>query len=744
MVLAVVLIGLATPAIGGSTESLAAHVGVRAIDPPLSSTLAQSKPAPETQPSRPSWLGRPSRGPEHETSPPGGSSTQGGSSPHGATSSHGATSLQGATSPQGGSSPHGATSSHGATSLQGATSPQGGSSSQGEASSLGKSSDGNSQPEQESSSQGGLSLDDQAAEDKAAVDRSTQDGRSSQRDSSPAERSQHVALSQEGLAPQDERSHYKRPAGDADSHAKSTSAASASAGGTGEQPASSSGSSGGTPTSSKSAVTAAGSVSASGQAGATPASRAGPAAPQIAAGTGQPATVSTQLRARTRRSRQARQGRPAGVSPPRAGLARTVGALVVPQHGSPRIHTLATRVRAPAHALSNPLEQIGKHIPLPVPVPDWSKPIIIALLLLAIWFGNRSRLAALRARRLERQRVGLLRDLGAMQAALVPELPASLGGLKVSVAYRPAEGPAAGGDFYDLFTPEPGKVAIMLGDVAGHGHEALTHAALTRYTLRAYLQAGLEPRSALALAGRVLVDPTGQRFATVAVGIYEAQTSKLTYALAGHPPPILLGFPTREPLTLCSSPPIGWGMPTGRRQTTVSLPAGAEACFFSDGLIEARCEGELLGGERLREILAGLGREPEAADLLEQVRAAAQGAPDDMVACVLSPEPTAGDRCIRVEELEADMSALAGVDVGHFLEGCLVPTHEIARTIGLARGIAASFGTALLRVELGPTSATATAVAPGSDRPRSRSRRAASAADQPLLEALAARVRAPA
>ena len=391
------------------------------------------------------------------------------------------------------------------------------------------------------------------------------------------------------------------------------------------------------------------------------------------------------------------------------------------------------------HASSNPLEQIGGQIPLPVPVPDWSKPIIVVLFILALWFGIRSRIAALRARRLERQRVGLLRDVGAMQAALVPELPASLGGLAVSVAYRPAEGPAAGGDFYDMFTPEPGRVAVMLGDVAGHGHQALTHAALTRYTLRAYLQAGLEPRTAIALAGQVLVDLTGERFSTVAVGLYETETSRLTFALAGHPPPILLGAQADEPLTICSSPPIGWGMPTGRRQTTVSLPAGAQACFFSDGLIEARCGGELLGRERLSEILAGLGSQPDAGELLEKIRATAKGAPDDMVACVISPESAASDQCLRVEELEADASALTGPDVRRFLEECLVPPQQITRTLELAGGIAASSGTALLRVELGPTSVTASALTPSSAGPRVRSAHRASPADQPLLEALAAR-----
>jgi Stage II sporulation protein E (SpoIIE) len=340
---------------------------------------------------------------------------------------------------------------------------------------------------------------------------------------------------------------------------------------------------------------------------------------------------------------------------------------------------------------------------LPIPVPDWSKPIIIALLLLAIWFGIRSRRAARRARRLEGQRVVLLRDLDVMQAALVPEVPTRLGGLAVSVAYRPAEGPAAGGDFYDLFITETGKVAIILGDVAGHGHEALTHAALTRYTLRAYIQAGLEPRAALALAGRVLADPTGKCFATIAVGVYDTQGSRLTYALAGHPPPIMCGFSARAPLTICSSPPIGWGVPTGRRQSVVALPEGAAVCFFSDGLIEARSAGKLLGRERLAEILDALGPRPAAADLIEQLRAAVDATPDDMAACILTPETTAGAAaCAYVEELEVDAHALQGNSVQLFLAACQISAPEIAQIVKLAGDVAATFATALIRVELGP------------------------------------------
>ena len=348
--------------------------------------------------------------------------------------------------------------------------------------------------------------------------------------------------------------------------------------------------------------------------------------------------------------------------------------------------------------IANPLNALGGNIPIPLPVPDWSKPIILLLVIAALWFGARSRLADRRARRLEGQRDVLLADLSVMQATLVPVIPRRMGELAVSVAYRPADGPAAGGDFYDVFELESGKVAMILGDVAGHGHEAITQAALTRYTLRAYLQAGLEPRSALALTGSVLADAAAAHFATVAVAVYDAAHGTLTYAGAGHPPPIILGCDTPEPLTICCSPPVGWDVPTGRRQTTLSLPAGAVVCFFSDGLIEARVAGGLLGRERLAEMLAELGSRPSSSDLLERVQEGADSTPDDMVSCILAPQVGAAGADSRIEELEVDAADLDSAGVERFLEACGVAAPELAAAMARAGEVLIGADTALLCV----------------------------------------------
>ncbi len=286
-----------------------------------------------------------------------------------------------------------------------------------------------------------------------------------------------------------------------------------------------------------------------------------------------------------------------------------------------------------------------------------------------------------------------------MQAALAPEVPTRQGRLEVSVAYRPAEGPAAGGDFYDVFGLDATRVAVIVGDVSGHGRGALGRAAQTRFTLRAYLELGMQPRTALALAGRrPSSDPN--EFATVAVGIYEAASGTLTYATAGHPPPIVLGAGNFAPITDCASVPLGWGVPTGRRQTTLSLPTGAIACFYSDGLVEARSRGDLLGRDRVVEMLTQLGPSPQAAQLLQRLREMADEAPDDMAACLIQTTSAATDS-IRLEEIELDDRQLRVGRGERFLSACDVAPSAMGPALKKAQGTAGEFGAAILRVSLG-------------------------------------------
>lgn len=346
--------------------------------------------------------------------------------------------------------------------------------------------------------------------------------------------------------------------------------------------------------------------------------------------------------------------------------------------------------------------------------------ILIALLFaLAFTLGVRTRLAALQARRLEHQRGQLLEDVGLLQAALLPVPPPRLGPVGTSAAYRPADGPAAGGDFYDVFALEDGRLAVILGDVSGHGRQALPHTALVRFTLRAYLEAGLSPRIAVQTAGAVLEHQLGGTFATVVAATYHPRDRILVYACAGHPPPLVLGpAPVSgsapvpgsapvfgagaiAPVTVCSAPPIGAGMRTGVRQTVVSLPGSAQVCFHTDGITEARVAGELFGAERLTRALAELGAGATAAGLLERVAQETDARPDDMAACLLRIEGGGGAPAVLTEELELDREQATGDRIERFLLACGVERCELPELVRAARAAAEDAGTVLLELSLG-------------------------------------------
>ena len=310
-----------------------------------------------------------------------------------------------------------------------------------------------------------------------------------------------------------------------------------------------------------------------------------------------------------------------------------------------------------------------------------------------------------RARRLDRQRAELLQEVGLLQTALLPPVPGTVGAVRTSVAYRPSDGPGAGGDFYDALTLPGGKAAFILGDVSGHGRQSLARTAFARFTLRAYLEAGLEPRTALQVAGRVIDQHLDGHFATVVIAVHDPADGSLTYACAGHPAPIVVG-PTRpEPILAASAPPIGLELPTGVRQTTIPLPPGSVVCLYTDGLAESRTEEGILGRPRLADIVAELGRGATASGLLKAVAKEARLVTDDMATVLISPTAGVTAGGFRSEQLEVTAEEAESGLAERFLEACEVRTARLREAASEARSLAASHGGAVLHVRFGPRGA---------------------------------------
>jgi serine phosphatase RsbU (regulator of sigma subunit) len=334
-------------------------------------------------------------------------------------------------------------------------------------------------------------------------------------------------------------------------------------------------------------------------------------------------------------------------------------------------------------------------------LPAWAKALIAAL---AALLGVAALLvigAALRNRRLARQRAALADQVGVLQSALLPVVPPHVGALGVSVAYLPAAGLAAGGDFYDVFPLDHGRVGIVVGDVSGHGRESLGPATFIRHMVRSYLEAGLVPRAALQLAGNVVDAQRRDDFATVVAAVHDPAAGTFSYATAGHPPPIITGPGAHIPLTVGSSPPVGVGTPTGLRQTTLPLAPGSTVCLFTDGLIEARRDGGMYGLPRLQRVVGELGPEQDAHDIVARVARESDRLADDIAVCLVRAEGgAAAPSTVRVEEIEVRMPELHGPRLRRFLEACDITGADVEGVIKAAAPRVVKYGSVVLRVRL--------------------------------------------
>lgn len=305
----------------------------------------------------------------------------------------------------------------------------------------------------------------------------------------------------------------------------------------------------------------------------------------------------------------------------------------------------------------------------------------------AVWgaFGGLAALAVLmlalallrdrRARVLTRERDDLLADIEALESAVVPVLPEVLGGLALSVSSAPAAKPMSGGDFHDAFALSRDRAAVILGDVAGHGRQALADAQLVRHAVRAYLEAGLDPRAALAMTGTVVEEREEPLFASVVVAVHDRRDGTVTFAAAGHEPPIIVTESGAAlPPVAGWSPPLGTGLETGRRQTSMPLPEGAAVCLVTDGVTEARSAGERLGVSRVIRWLSALGPGAMSSELVTRLREEADAPDDDATICMLRALTPASSTAPRIEE-----AVVEGGDATYlvrFLRDCGLPVAD--------------------------------------------------------------------
>jgi serine phosphatase RsbU (regulator of sigma subunit) len=226
-----------------------------------------------------------------------------------------------------------------------------------------------------------------------------------------------------------------------------------------------------------------------------------------------------------------------------------------------------------------------------------------------------SGLAELTQRRLEqemREREHLEQELRVarriQQASLPMEVP-TLEGWQISPYYQPAR--EVGGDFYDFFELEDGRVGVVVGDATGKGVSAALVAAATSSMVRAVAQAlgSSSPGEVLAQVNETLVARIpSNMFVTCFYAVLDPESAGLRYANAGHDLPYLRGRSSNDAEELSArGMPLGLMPEMSYEEKETVLDAGDSVLFYSDGLVEAHDpqRHQMFGFPRLRALVAG-------------------------------------------------------------------------------------------------------------------------------------------
>lgn len=261
------------------------------------------------------------------------------------------------------------------------------------------------------------------------------------------------------------------------------------------------------------------------------------------------------------------------------------------------------------------------------------------------------RLAAIREVQRERERGDralqdkrLAQDLArSLQRSLSPPVLPRVPGLDLAAHYQPFAAEEVGGDFYDIFPLAAGRWGFFLGDVCGKGPDAATLTSLARYTLRAAAMLNEEPAAILTdlNAALLLERPDELLMCTVVYGQIDTADVgvKLSLAVAGHPPPLVVRARGEVDAVDSHGPLLGAIPDPAFPTSSITLGPGDAIVLYSDGILDVDLAGAPIDEERLARLLAGWSG-TSASDLIAPLRGALEDldkpARDDVAILALS------------------------------------------------------------------------------------------------------------
>jgi serine phosphatase RsbU (regulator of sigma subunit) len=266
---------------------------------------------------------------------------------------------------------------------------------------------------------------------------------------------------------------------------------------------------------------------------------------------------------------------------------------------------------------------------------DPARPLDEETIATALSIAGHSALALDNARLYQQQK----RLLDTMQRSLLPRARPDVPGLEVGDVYESSARVDVGGDVYDYLTLDDGRLAVVLGDVTGHGIDAAADMAMAKFVFRSLAREHPEPSDFLAAANEVVVDEVGlSKFITMLYLTVDPEQGELACTSAGHPAPRIVGADGK--VQKLPAQGIALGIDSGQEYEEVHarLEPGASVVLYTDGLVEVRLDGELYGERRLDAVLAANATLP-AAELAEAIvescRAFGGGDLDDDCAVVV-------------------------------------------------------------------------------------------------------------